>query len=71
MREKEGFREQYAELKARFPDREAITLDECCAVLGISRYVASKAIKRDNFPAKKVGLEYRVPLLALARYLCG
>lgn len=66
-REKEGFREQYSILKQRFPDREAITLDESCQVLGISRYVALKA---KDFPAKKVSRTYMVSLVALARYMC-
>ena len=45
MREKEGFRDQYAVLKERFPDREAISLNETCSVLGISRYQAAKLLK--------------------------
>lgn len=70
MREKEGFREQYAVLKELFPDREAISLDETCAVLGISRRSASSEIKKGNLRAVQVGLKYRIPLMGLARYMC-
>lgn len=70
MREKEGFREQYAVLKELFPDRETISLDETCAVLGISRRAASSEIKKGNLRARQVGLKYRIPLMGLARYMC-
>lgn len=66
-REKEGYHEQYAILKQLFPDREAISLDEACRVLGISRYVARKS---KDFPAKKVSSTYVIPLIALARWMC-
>jgi len=70
MREKEGFREQYAVLKERFPDREVISLDETCEVLGISRYSVTNEIKKGRLHARQVGLKYRVSLIVLARYMC-
>lgn len=67
MRDKEGFRDQYAVLKERFPEREAITLDESCALLGISRKVALGA---KDFPAKKIGGRWTISLMSLARWMC-
>lgn len=66
-REKEGFRDQYQILAERFQGREAITLSESCQILGLDR----KALLRTtDFPARKVGKRYIVPLAALARWMC-
>ena len=66
-REKEGFRDQYTVLKERFPDREAITLDESATILGVDR---RSLIAEKGFPAKKICSKYVVPLVGLARWMC-
>lgn len=66
-REKEGFHEQYQILRQRFDDREVITMDESCKLLGLDR----DALRNDKtFPAKKVGKKYIIPLVSLARWMC-
>ncbi|MCI9468863.1 MAG: hypothetical protein HFG45_06130 [Oscillospiraceae bacterium] len=66
-REKEGFRDQYAALKERFPEREAITLDELESILPLDRRVL---INDPDFPTKKMGKKYVVSLVMLARWMC-
>ena len=66
-REKEGFRDQYQVLAERFKDREAITLDESCTLLGLDR---KALLESPDFPARKVGKRYIIPLVALARWMC-
>jgi len=70
MREKEGFREQYAVLKERFPVQETVSIAEASAVLGVSRIAVASEIKKGKLPARRVGKRYRVSLIALARYMC-
>lgn len=70
MREKEGFRDQYAALKERFPGQETVSLDETCMILGVSRRAAVNEINGGRLRAMKVGLKYRIPLMGLARYMC-
>lgn len=66
-REKEEFHEQYQILRQRFDDREVITMDESCKLLGLDR----DALRNDKtFPAKKVGKKYIIPLVSLARWMC-
>ena len=49
-----------------FPARAAITVTECQAVLGLDR----RTLLADReFPARKVGNKYAVPLTELARWL--
>lgn len=66
-REKEGFRDQYQTLSERFQGREAITLNESCEILGLDR---KALLGSKDFPARKVGKRYIVPLVALARWMC-
>ena len=66
MREKEHFRDALDRLSARFPDREAITLDEAAAVLGC----CTKTLWRDNkSPKQKIRGKWVVSLIKLANYL--
>ena len=65
-REKEDFRENLARLTERFPGREMISLQEVAPILG--RCV--KTLRYDNqFPKRKIGSVWFVPLVGLARWL--
>lgn len=66
MREAEGYRPQLELLTDMFPARAAITVNECQSALGIDRRVL---LADRNFPAKKIGGKYAVPLTELARWL--
>jgi len=65
-REKEGFRDQLAALRERFPDVEAIDIKTSERILGRDRrtFLSDK-----TFPAKKVGGTYMVTVVGLARWL--
>ena len=66
MRETEGYRPQLELLTDMFPARAAITGTECQAVLGLDR----RTLLADReFPARKVGNKYTIPLTELARWL--
>ena len=70
-REMEGYHEQLVRLSGRFPNREAISIKECCEVLPLDR----RTIMEDKtFPAKRVSGKatgkYIIPLAPLARWLC-
>lgn len=70
-REMEGYHEQLVRLSERFPDREAISIKECCDALPLDR----RTILADKtFPAKRVSDKatgkYIIPLAPLARWLC-
>lgn len=67
-RELEGYIDQYRCLSNRFPNKEAISIKECCEILGgidRRRLLADRA-----FPAQKIGGAYIVSLSELARWLC-
>jgi len=65
-REKEGFRDQLAVLRERFPDVEAIDIKTCESILTCDR----RTLFNDKtFPAKKVGGKFVVPIVGLARWL--
>ena len=65
-REKVGFRDQYQVLTERFSGREVISINESCQLLGLDRRAL---LDSSDFPAKKVGKKYIVPLVALARWM--
>ncbi len=74
-REKEGFREQLARLDERFPDCEALSIDEASRYTGVDRRTL---VKTPGFPVVKYGDgrsryggAYRVAKVALARFLVG
>ena len=67
-REKEGFHEQLEALYELFGrDRAMIPLQEAAAYVGADKRTL---MARRDFPLKKIGRCYRVPLVALARWLC-
>ena len=66
MRETEGYRPQLELLTDMFPARAAITVTECQAVLGLDR----RTLLADReFPARKIGNKYAIPLTERARWL--
>lgn len=66
-REKEGFREQLQRLTEMYPGREMISLPEACKVTGCYRRTL---LQDKTFPRKKMGNIYKIPLVALARWMC-
>lgn len=66
MRETEGYRPQLELLTDMFPARAAITVTECQAALGLDR----RTLLADReFPARKIGNKYTIPLTELAAAL--
>lgn len=66
-REKEAYRDTLEALLRRFPDREAITVDEAAEILHMDRRIL---LADKNFPTVKVGeRRYRIPLVRLARWM--
>ena len=70
-REMEGYREQLVRLSERFPNREAISIKECCETLPLNRRTI---LSDETFPVKRVSGKatgkYIIPLVALARWMC-
>lgn len=66
MREAEGYRPQLELLTDMFPGRAAITVNECQIALGIDRRTL---LAEREFPARKIGGKYAVPLTELTRWL--
>ena len=66
MREAEGYRPQLELLTDMFQGRAAITVNECQTALGIDRRTL---LAEREFPARKIGGKYAVPLTELARWL--
>lgn len=65
-RERESFRDQLQVLQEKFPGQEVLTMDQSCRLLGVDR----DALLHDrDFPAKKVGKRYIIPLVPLARWM--
>ena len=65
-REKEDFREILARLTEKFPGRETISIQE--AVPLVNR--CAKSLRYDSdFPKKKIGNIWYVPIVGLARWL--
>lgn len=65
-REKEGYRELYASLRERFPERESISVTEAATILGVHRTTIAND---DAFPKVRVGRKIIIPLVQLARWL--
>lgn len=65
-RELESFRDQLQTLQARFPEQEVLTREQACKLLGLDW----DALAHDrDFPAKKVGKRYIIPIVPLARWM--
>lgn len=65
-REREDFRDQLQALRERYEGQEVLTLAQSCALLGLSR---DALINDKDFPAKKVGKNYIIPIVPLARWM--
>lgn len=64
--ERVGFHENLAALAEAFGRERLIPLNRVAAYLGVDR----RTLLRDaSFPVKKVGNQYRVPIVNLARWL--
>lgn len=65
-RERECFRDQLQVLQQKFEGQEVLTMDQSCQLLGLDR----DALLHDkDFPAKKVGKRYIIPIVPLARWM--
>lgn len=65
-RERECFRDQLQSLQQRFEGQEVISLSEACALLHLDR---DALLNDKDFPAKKVGKKYIIPLIPMARWM--
>ena len=65
-RERECFREQLLALQQRVEGAEVSSMDQSCKLLGVDRMAL---LSDRDFPAKKVGRKYIVPLVPLARWM--
>ena len=65
-REKEGYRDQLERLIELYPGRDTLTINETCQLLGVSRY---RLMRDKAMPIKTIGKSYKIPIVALARYL--
>ena len=66
-REKEGFHEQLEAIYEHFGNEPAlISLDKAAAYVGVDKRTL---LEDRSFPVKNIGRCYRVPLVALARWL--
>ena len=66
MREREAFRDQLQSLREQFAGQEVLTLDQSSKLLGLDRAVL---LGDKDFPAKKVGKKYIIPIVPLARWM--
>lgn len=65
-RERESFRDQLQVLQQKFEGQEVLTMEQSCQLLGLDR----DALLHDkDFPAKKVGKRYIIPIVPLARWM--
>lgn len=65
-RERESFRDQLQVLQTKFPGQEVLTMDQSCQLLGLDK---DALIHDRDFPAKKVGRRYIIPMVPLARWM--
>lgn len=65
-RESETFRDQLQSLREQFVGQEVLTKDQSCKLLGLDW---DALIHDKNFPAKKVGKRYIIPIVSLARWM--
>lgn len=62
----DGYTAQREALRDRFGTAALISLNDAAAYLGVDRRTL---LKDRSFPVRKVGTQYRVPLVGLARWL--
>lgn len=65
-REKEGYRPMLEELRAAFPGKSVLTMQEAAKFLSRDRRTL---LKDKAFPAQLIGGKYAIPVTALARYI--
>lgn len=65
-RERECYRDNLANLRDRYPGKEAISLNEAAAYLGAKR---ERLLGDETFPWRKLGGQYIVVLVNFARWL--
>lgn len=64
--EKPAYRDTLERLRELYPGKENLSMPEC------ERYFRSNRrtlLKDKTFPAKKIGRDYIIPIVSLARYL--
>lgn len=66
MREKRDYRDNLARLYERFPGREALSIKETAALLGLDPRTVREVA---DLPRKRVGNLYIVPIVGLAKWL--
>jgi excisionase family DNA binding protein len=66
MREKDGYRDTIERLSEKYPDKDVLTIAEVCEYLRIDRRTL---LAKKDFPAKKIGSAYRIPIVSLALWL--
>ena len=66
MRERAAVRAQLRSLRARVAGQEVLTLDQSSKLLGLDR---AALLGDKDFPAKKVGKKYIIPIVPLARWM--
>lgn len=73
MREKEGYRDQLAELNEKYPGKATLTVKEAANELGISMYTLYDNLKssRPAFTTAKFGGKILISKTVLARYMVG
>lgn len=72
--EKPGYRENYAFLMERFPDRVGLSPKEVAEALGADVETVRAALKKKYNPLPHAKLSERkiiIPIAGLARWLCG
>lgn len=67
-REKETYRDNLEELRARFPGREVISVPEAAGYLGVTK---ERIFGDETFPRRTLGKQTSVVLVNFARWLAG
>lgn len=49
--------------------RPVLTVEQCAELLGISRYLAYKAVRQGEIPSLRIGYRLLIPRVALDRLL--
>lgn len=68
MREPDGYRQQLEHLAEVFPEKEVLTIQEVCILLGCHRQTI---LADKTFPAKRIGNKgkYYIPIVKLAWWM--
>ena len=73
MREKEGYRDQLAELNEKYPGKSTLTVKEAAQELGVSMWTLYDNLKSPSpsFRCAKLGGKILISKTVLARYMVG